>query len=287
VNKNLKQLMQIIISITGIAQENELRVNISSCLCPGCELVLECTITGDGAVTIWQGTIFNGCLNEKITLRHSGFVSGIEIQESCGARGPVVARSALAANGSFTSQLLVNISEDLLGRTIECANESGQIVGSKQIGIPPGKKLYACMHTYYNTQSFYILLLILLSKFNCTLIVMQVDCLCIIEGIPPPTITLSEINTDQLTFTWSSITTVTNLSGVQYFVNASNCGVCPNTTYSNSVRCNFINITSNLHVCSLTIITVVCGRIGSASDPFIVTIQGQLNFILRFVILTL
>jgi hypothetical protein len=107
---------------------------------------LECTITGDGAVTIWQGTIFNGCLNEKITLRHSGFVSGIEIQESCGARGPVVARSALAANGSFTSQLLVNISEDLLGRTIECANESGQIVGSKQIYLPSISG--ACMRLY-------------------------------------------------------------------------------------------------------------------------------------------
>jgi hypothetical protein len=101
---------------------------------------------------------------------------------------------------------------------------------------------------------------------------MHVDCLCIIEVIPPPTITLSEINTDQLTFTWDSIST--NISGVQYFVSASNCGVCPNTTYSNSVRCNFINIISNLHECSLTIVTVVCGRIGSASDPFIVTIKG-------------
>jgi hypothetical protein len=96
---------------------------------------VECTITGDGAVTIWQGTIFNGCLNGKITLRHSGFISGIEIQNPCEARGPVVARSAFVSDGSFTSQLLVNISEDLLGRTIECANESGQIVGSKQINL--------------------------------------------------------------------------------------------------------------------------------------------------------
>ena len=94
---------------------------------------MECTVTGDGAATIWQGTIFDGCLNEIITLRHSGFISGIEIQESCEARGPVVVRSVSVAGGSFTSQLLVNISEDLLGRTIECANESGQIIGSKQI----------------------------------------------------------------------------------------------------------------------------------------------------------
>ena len=67
------------------------------------------------------------------------------------------------------------------------------------------------------------------------------------------------------------------LSGVEYFVNTSNCGVCPNTTYSNSVTCNFISITSNLHICSLTILTVVCGIIGSGSDPFIVKIKGQLT----------
>jgi hypothetical protein len=97
---------------------------------------VECTITGGGAVTIWKGTIFDGCLYEKITLRHSQFISGIEIQESCRARGPVVARSASVAGGSFTSQLLVNITEDLFGRTIECGNESGQIIGSKQIDSP-------------------------------------------------------------------------------------------------------------------------------------------------------
>ena len=104
---------------------------------------MECTITG-GAATVWQGTIFDDCQNDKITLRHSQFTSGIVIQELCGARGPVVGRGALVADGSFTSQLLVNISEDLFGRTIECANRSGQIIGSKQIDTPSGK-IY--MHT--------------------------------------------------------------------------------------------------------------------------------------------
>ena len=103
---------------------------------------MECTVTGDGAATIWQGTVFEDCLNEIITLRHSGFISGIVIQESCGARGPVVVRSVSVADGSFTLQLLVNISEDQPGRTIECANESGQIVGSKQINISSVSGVY-------------------------------------------------------------------------------------------------------------------------------------------------
>ena len=113
--------------------------DVSSCVCPGCELVVECTITG-GGVTVWQGTIFDGCLNKKITLRHNGFISGIIIQESCGTRGPVIGRSISVADGSFTSQLLVNISEDLFDKTIECANESGQIIGSKQIDTPLGMR---------------------------------------------------------------------------------------------------------------------------------------------------
>ena len=67
---------------------------------------------------------------------------------------------------------------------------------------------------------------------------------------------------------------------VQYFVNASNC-VCPSTTNSNSVRCNFISNT-NLLECSLMIQTVdqVCGRTGSVSDPFIVMVKGQLTKII-------
>ena len=107
-------------------------------MCPGCELVVECTIT-DGGATVWQGTIFDDCQNEKITLRHSQFTSGIAFRESCGTRQPIVGRSVSIADRSFISQLLVNISEDLIGKTIECANESGQIVGRKQIDTPSGK----------------------------------------------------------------------------------------------------------------------------------------------------
>ena len=99
---------------------------------------MECTITGGGA-TVWQGTIFDGCQNKKITLRHSQFTSGRVISESCGTREPIVGCSVSAAGGSFTSQLTVTFSEDLCGKTVECANESGQIVGSKQIDISSGK----------------------------------------------------------------------------------------------------------------------------------------------------
>ena len=218
-------------------------------MCPGCELIVECNITSGGA-TVWKGTIFDGCQNEKITLRHSEFTSGIEFHESCGMRQPIVGRSVSVAGGSYISQLLVNVSEDLSGKIIECANESGHIIGSKQIDTPSGK--------------------------NRTLLISSnIIYKIFVELFPPPNITLAEINMDQLTFTWNSV--AMNISGVQYFVNASNF-VCPNTTNSNSVRCSFTSI-SNLLECSLTIQTVVCGRIGSASDPFIVIIKGQFIYL--------
>ena len=104
---------------------------------------MECNITGGGA-TVWQGLNFDGCQNTKITLRHSRFTSGIIVHESCGTRQPIVGRSVSGTDGSFISQFLVNISDYLIGKTIECANESGHIIGSKQIDTPPGKYVYQC-----------------------------------------------------------------------------------------------------------------------------------------------
>ena len=122
----------IIIDISNeVAQENEFRV-VSSC---GCELVVECTIIG-GAVTIWQGTVFDSCQNDKITLRHSQFTtSGIFLNASCGTMQPIVVRSVSVAGGSFTSQLLVPVYDNAIinGTIIECANQSGYIVGSHKI----------------------------------------------------------------------------------------------------------------------------------------------------------
>ena len=97
---------------------------------------MECTITGGGA-TVWQGTILDGCQNEKIVLRHSQFTSGTAFHASCGMSQQIVGRSVSVAGGSFTSRLFVNISEEIVGKTIECANDSGQIVGSKQINDTP------------------------------------------------------------------------------------------------------------------------------------------------------
>ena len=123
----------IIIIITDIsnevAQENEFGV-VSSC---GCELVVECTITG-GVATVWQGTIFDSCPNGKITLRHSQFTTGTSLSRSCGTMLLIVGRSISAADRSFTSQLIITLCNNTINDTvIECANQNGCIIGSHKI----------------------------------------------------------------------------------------------------------------------------------------------------------
>ena len=127
-------LVLIIIIITDIsnevAQENEFGV-VSSC---GCELVVECTVT-DGVATVWQGTVFSGCQNDQITLRHSQFNTGIVLNQSCGTMPPIVGHSISAADRSFTSQLIVTrCNNSINGTIIECANQNGyNIIGSHKI----------------------------------------------------------------------------------------------------------------------------------------------------------
>ena len=106
---------------------------LTSCICPGYEATFECVVTG-GVVTLWSGTAFDRCSSDRIILRHSQFIqSGYSFNETCGDSGPIVGRTVLVVNDSYTSQLILNVSQSLIGANIECSNHSGSIVGTKQI----------------------------------------------------------------------------------------------------------------------------------------------------------
>ena len=99
-----------------------------------------------------------------------------------------------------------------------------------------------------------------------------------IDPLPSPgKIMLSEVNRNQLTFSWSSASQ--NCSALHYNINATNCGECSETTTSNNVTCNY---NSNLpQICTLTIQTVVCGNIvGTTSKPVAVLLKGRLQLLI-------
>ena len=111
---------------------------VNGCVCPGYDTVFECTAVGNG-FTQWSGSAFD-CegLGNEIFLSHDDFDRGI--RKECN-NGAIVGRN-LQVNGScYTSQLTVNISANLNGKTIECTYDSGRVlepIGSTTIMITTG-----------------------------------------------------------------------------------------------------------------------------------------------------
>ena len=125
-----------VIAGVWVESTNKLTV-ITSCTCPENEVVFECAVAGGGA-TIWQGTALEECAGGRIILRHSRFESGQNINQTCGASGPIVSHAVSVVSDSYTSQLIINVSQHLNGSTIECASDSGRQVGSRQISLTTG-----------------------------------------------------------------------------------------------------------------------------------------------------
>ena len=124
--------------LTSYKQGGQL-TTLSSCICPGYEAVFECVVIGDGA-TIWSGTAFDRCSSDTIALRHSQFINqpGYSISQNCGDNGPVISRAVSVVNDSYTSQLIVNVSQSLIGTNVDCGSDIGSHVGTKQILVTTG-----------------------------------------------------------------------------------------------------------------------------------------------------
>ena len=62
---------------------------------------------------------------------------GYSANETCGDSGPIISRAVSVVNDSYTSQLIVNVSQSLIGANIECSSYSG-IVGIERILLTTG-----------------------------------------------------------------------------------------------------------------------------------------------------
>ena len=230
---------------------------LSSCICPGYEAVFECIVTGGGATT-WNGTAFETCSNgNEIVLRHSIFnQSGWS--QYCGDSGPIIVHTVSVMNETFTSQLVVNVSQSLNGTNVECSSSSGSRVGTKQIQLTTGA---------YN--HYMILLCALRLCFDAAPL----------PWPPPSNVILSQINSAHLTFTWNPV--APNCQAVHYEINVINCGQCPNTTScgiiitcpistdTNSVSCSINAMLNALpETCAIILQPVVCGSVYGNSSIF-------------------
>ena len=107
---------------------------VTTCTCLGYEVIYECRVSGTG-VTTWSGTALEECSAGRILLRHSEYNSGYSTSMTCGITGLVHAMAVSAENGTFTSQLILNVSNNTVGGTIECSGGSEEGLERENISL--------------------------------------------------------------------------------------------------------------------------------------------------------
>ena len=93
----------------------------SECICQGYNATFECSVMGPGS-TVWRGSGFRDCSDNRISLFHSQFSEGTV--GTCN-NGAIVGRSIGVENSSYTSRLDVLVSPDLIGTNISCSYDDG------------------------------------------------------------------------------------------------------------------------------------------------------------------
>ena len=114
-------------------------VIVNDCTCQGHNVMYECTVFGSGA-TIWKGTAFDCSLtNDEFAIFHSiNYTS--EKPKTCN-NGAITGHAVKVENGSYISQLTVQISDELNGTTVVCAHDDGTSsteIGSAMLNITRG-----------------------------------------------------------------------------------------------------------------------------------------------------
>ena len=151
----------------------------STCTCPGYNLTFECTVMADqlGGLTLWEGTALNcESTQNEIRLLHSRYSEGRAY--SCNG-GAVEGRGLRVEGHAYTSQLVVNVSTEMIGRGIQCVYDDGTIthlVGMATITPTTGMHMHDCTFplSLMSISHSYIVyvpqcVLLLLSLYECEL----------------------------------------------------------------------------------------------------------------------
>ena len=235
----------------------------STCVCPGDVLIYECTIISSyGGSTIFRGRSFRftNCTGniDELVLHHSQFNHPQGIKRSCN-NGAIIARSLHGENGTYTSQLSVTVTSELIGDVIECLHDNGSAINVVGMAI-------------INNTGMNLVL-----NHNFSVHIMSIHFPH--AGHSPDKIYISKVgfHPNQLTFQWNSV--APDCPAIHYNILASNCGSCPTTTNHTSVTCT--EVPTNDSIWTFAVQTVVCGNITSnISDPInitLYTIESMVN----------
>ena len=214
---------------------------------------------GHGGSTIFRGRSFKfiNCTGniDRLALPHSQFNRPQGTKRSCN-NGAIIARSLQGGNGTYSSQLSVIVTSELIGDIIECVHDTGiaiEVVGMATIN-DTGLNLVLNHIRYF---SVHIMSIQLPHAGH--------------SSSTPDNIYISKVgfHPNQLTFQWNSV--ASDCPASHYNILASNCGSCPTTTNHTNVTCTAVP--TNDSICTFAVQTVVCGNITSnISDPINITL---------------
>lgn len=235
---------------------------LTTCVCPGHELRLECTVVGAG-ITIWTGSSFN-CSHQsnEITLRHSQFKDGT-VSGLCNG-GRITGQSISSTSGSggvkYTSQLIIqlDVNGTLNNTTVKCLHDiHDNLIGTHTIIYTQGNN---------NITTFVVII------HDCY----WYDVIIISDPHPPPdNVHLSEVDVNQLVFAWDPIQPA--CPAVEYIITSVNCGICPSATNNISITCAINNTSDTSMLCVLSVQTAGCGSpAGNSSNNITATLRGIL-----------
>ena len=103
---------------------------------------------GFGGITVWRGTAFNCSQSDnEIILLHTRFQSDADMLKTCN-NGTIVGRGIrVENNSSFTSQLNVTVTPDVIGESVECVHDNETTIRSSIVTASNGK----CISYEFNT----------------------------------------------------------------------------------------------------------------------------------------
>ena len=102
-------------------------------------MTYQCTVFG-GAATVWRGTAFDcSFINNEIVILHDiNYTS--QNPQTCN-NGAIIGHVVRAENDCYTSQITVQVSNELNGTTVVCAHDNGTDsieIGSAILDITTG-----------------------------------------------------------------------------------------------------------------------------------------------------
>ena len=113
---------------------------VNDCGCQGYNVTYKCTVFS-GAATVWRGTAFDcSFINNEFVIFNDINNYTSQNPQTC-TNGAIIGRGTGVENDSYTSQITVQISDELNGTSVVCAHDNGTDsieIGSAILNITTG-----------------------------------------------------------------------------------------------------------------------------------------------------